>query len=74
MNKQIPILLVSGDKDPVGDCGKVVKKTYEALNKAGVKNVSMKLYPGDRHDILHEKDKQNVYKDIEEWLKSSFKP
>ena len=70
MNKQIPILLVSGDKDPVGDCGKGVKKTYEALNKAGVKNVSMKLYPGDRHDILHEKDKQNVYKDIEEWLKS----
>lgn len=69
MNKDIPVLLLSGAMDPVGDCGKGVEKTFSTLKKAGIKNVSMKLYPGDRHDILHEKDKMDVYKDIEEWIK-----
>ena len=68
MSKDIPILLFSGEKDPVGDCGKGVEKTYKALKKSGVKNVTMKLYPGDRHDILHEKDKDNIYSDVENWI------
>lgn len=69
MNKDIPVLLLSGEMDPVGDCGKGVRKTFETLKKAGVKTISMKLYPEDRHDILHEKDRMDVYRDIEKWVK-----
>lgn len=68
MDKNIPIFLISGDKDPVGDCGKGVNKTYKAFKKAGVQNVTVKLYPNDRHDILHEKNYLDVYEDILSWI------
>lgn len=68
MKKDTPILLLSGEMDPVGDCGKGVEMTFKALKKAGANNVTIKLYPGDRHDILHEKDKDNIYLDIEKWI------
>ena len=64
MNKDIEILLISGAMDPVGNCGKGVEKTYKALKKAGINNVTVKLIPNDRHDILHEKDKLEVYNSI----------
>lgn len=68
MNINIPILLVSGDKDPVGDCGKGVEKTYNTFKKVGIKDVTMKLYPGLRHDILNEDCKDEIYEYLYQWL------
>lgn len=68
MDKKLPILLISGDKDPVGDCGKGVRATEKVLRKAGVKDISVKMYSGLRHDILHEKEKDQVYADVYNWL------
>ena len=45
MNLNTPILFISGEMDPVGDCGKGVKRAYESFRKTGVRNVSLKLYP-----------------------------
>ena len=53
-NKQMPVLLLSGQDDPVGNAGKGVLKIYNAMNKARMKNVMMHLFPGARHDLLHE--------------------
>lgn len=66
--RELPILLLSGSKDPVGDNGKMVVKAYNAYKAAGVKNIKMKLYDGMRHEILNEIDKEEVYKDILDWL------
>ena len=52
-NRQTPVLLLSGGDDPVGDGGKGVTLVYHAMEKAGIA-VSMELYPGARHDLLHE--------------------
>lgn len=68
MDKDLPVLLISGDMDPVGDCGKGVKATEKVLRKAGVKDISVKMYPGLRHDILHEKEKDQIYADVYSWL------
>ena len=68
MDKNVPILLISGNNDPVGESGKGVKRTYDSLKKAGVENVAMKLYPGLRHDILREKEKMDVFGDIYKWM------
>ena len=70
MNKNLPVLFVSGQEDPVGDYGEGVICAKNALVKAGLENVSMKLYPGDRHEILNETDREVVYQDIYEWLDS----
>ncbi len=64
----MPIFLISGSKDPVGDYGKGVTEVYKNLKKTGHKNVSMKLYEDARHEILNEINRDEVYKDIIEWL------
>ena len=68
--KKIPVFFVSGEEDPVGDYGEGVIGAKNDLVRAGLENVSMKLYPGDRHEILNETDKDIVYQDIYEWLEA----
>lgn len=66
--KDLPLFLVSGAEDPVGNCGKGVKEAYNTYQKAGIKDISWKLYPTDRHEILNELDREDVYKDIFAWI------
>lgn len=68
--KDLPIFLVSGDKDPVGKNTKGVLKAYNSYKKAGIINVKYKFYPGVRHEILNELNKKEVYKDIISWIES----
>ena len=68
VNKDLPILLISGDMDPVGDYGKGVAKVRDLLKAAGVKDLQMTLYPQGRHEILNEIDRQVVYSDVATWL------
>lgn len=67
--KDLPILLVSGSEDPVGDDGKGVEKVYQQLQKAGIQDVTMKLFEGMRHEIHNEADKQMVFDYIYDWMK-----
>ncbi len=68
IDSKLPLLLVSGDKDPVGENGKAVTKVYETLVSKG-KNATLKLYGGARHEILNEFCKKEVYSDILEFIK-----
>ena len=72
MNKDIPVYFMSGDMDPVGECGKGVQKAYNNFLEAGMKDVSIKLYPGGRHEMLNEINKDEVYTDILAWLGSKI--
>lgn len=65
---ELPFFIVSGEEDPVGDAGLGVSKVYEMYQNAGITDVTMKLYPNDRHEILHELDKDVVYDDIYTWM------
>lgn len=66
--KTLPLLLVSGEDDPVGDLGKGVKRILRRYRQVGMTDVNMILYPGDRHEILNETDKEKVWSDILQWL------
>lgn len=68
MDKQIPVGIFSGDADPVGGMGKGVEKVYNYFVSAGCEDVTMKLYPGARHEILNETNRQEVYGDLLVWL------
>lgn len=70
MRKNIPLLVISGEADPVGNLGAGTKAAYQELKKAGIKDVTLKLYQGDRHEILNEIDRQQVYEDIYQWVDS----
>ena len=73
MPKNIPILFVSGEDDPVGNFGKGVKAAAKSVEDAGCRNVEMKLYPNDRHEILNELDRKQVYEDLYNWLQDKLK-
>lgn len=64
---QLPILLVSGEMDPVGAYGKGVRQVYRDLKQTGHSGVVLKLYPEDRHEILNETDREVVFADIAAW-------
>ena len=68
MNMDIPVIFVSGDQDPVGSFGAGVQRSYEKFKVAGVKDLSIKLYEGDRHEILNELDRETVYEDLYKWM------
>ncbi len=68
MRKDLPIFIVSGDQDPVGDLGEGVKKVYQLMKEANIKEVDMKLYENDRHEILNETNYQTVYQDLYDWI------
>lgn len=63
-----PVLLISGAKDSVGFFGKAVIEVADALMLAGL-DPQVILYPGDRHEILHEDDREKVFSDVRQFLK-----
>ena len=60
----LPILIISGEMDPVGGMGKGVRKVSRYLQNSGHTRVTFKLYPGARHEILNEINRQEVVGDV----------
>lgn len=52
--KDMPILLISGECDPVGNNGKGVRSLKKLLDQAGLSNIDFRLMSNCRHDLLHE--------------------
>lgn len=73
MPKELPVHFIAGDMDPVGDYGEGVKKAYEDFVQTGMERVSIKLYPGGRHEILNETNKMQVYGEIYTWIMERVK-
>ncbi len=70
MRSSMPLLVVSGDSDPVGNLGVGTTAVYEAFRKGGIKDTTLKLYKGDRHEILHEMDREQVFADLYQWMEA----
>ena len=68
VSKNLPIFIFSGDKDPVGNFGKGLKRLYHTYKKHGIKDVTLKLYPEGRHEMLNEINKVEVMKDVLHWI------
>ena len=67
----LPMYIFSGTMDPVGNYGKDVFNTYELYKDvAKLENVKLKLYEDGRHEMLNEVNKDEVYKDILEWIEA----
>lgn len=64
----LPVLLVAGEQDPVGNYGKGVMQVYHKYSKKQIQDIELKLYKDDRHEIIHELDYQVVYQDILSWI------
>ncbi len=66
--KQLPVLMLSGQEDPVGDYTKGVLRVYDSLVVRGMYDIVIKLYTDMRHEVLNEKKRYMVYEDIYKWI------
>lgn len=64
VRKDLPILLISGAEDPVGEYAKGIDEVYNKLLQSGHTAVEEKLYPECRHEVLNELNKEEVYEDL----------
>ncbi len=72
MDPDTPVYFLSGDSDPVGSMGKGVRKVEEMFRSAGCKDVTVKLYPGGRHEMFNETNRQEVFQDLLDWIESKL--
>lgn len=68
IRNDLPLLFIYGEEDPVGDYGKTVKALFEIYKNKGMSNVRLLAYPGDRHELLNENDKEKVEQDVLDWF------
>lgn len=66
--RELPILIVSGDNDPVGRFGAGVRQLADLYRQLGFSRVRCKLYPGGRHELLNETNREEVTDDVLQWL------
>lgn len=71
--KELPVMLMSGEEDPIGDYGKGTKRVYRRLVNAGMKNVTIRLYVDARHELINEINRKEVYEDILNWTEKVLK-
>ena len=73
LNKDLPILVMSGDMDPVGGWGKGVETVVEMLKEAEIKDLTVKLYPGARHELHSETCRDEFFSDLIGWIEGRIK-
>ena len=70
LDNSLPVLICSGNCDPVGNYGKGPNEVFDILDAAGFSDIELKIYNGARHEILNETNRAEVYEDILRWLNS----
>ena len=70
MEKDVPVYLFSGAKDPVGANGEGVKRVGREIQSAGVHDVTVKLYPDGRHEMFNELNRAQVWTDLIHWMEA----
>lgn len=72
IRKDLPIAIFCGQDDTAGQKGKMPKMLYKRYKKAGLTDVTLKLYENDRHEILNELDKEVVYNDVLDFIEKAL--
>lgn len=72
IRKNLPMLIISGDADPVGDYAKGIWKTAHQYERTGMENITTMLFTDGRHELLNEVNKEEVFASIYHWLKGEI--
>jgi alpha-beta hydrolase superfamily lysophospholipase len=68
VRNDLPILVTSGDADPLSGGGQLVQLLGQRYRDAGVTDLTVSLYPEARHEIFNETNRDEVTADVIEWL------
>jgi alpha-beta hydrolase superfamily lysophospholipase len=68
IRSDLPVYLFSGNKDPVGQMGRGPEQLVKRYQESGVKDIELVLYPGARHELFHETNKEEAITNLIHWL------
>ena len=68
IRSDLPILIVSGDADPLAGGGQLVEVLGQRYRSAGVTDVTVQLFPGARHEIFNEINRDEITTYVLDWL------
>jgi len=72
MDKMMPVLFFSGALDPVGEETVGLMRAVEGFRSVGCRDVTVKVYPEGRHEMLNEINRMDVYADVLAWIRSKI--
>ncbi|MBR2019589.1 MAG: lysophospholipase [Clostridia bacterium] len=72
LSKDLPVMVISGEADPVGAYGAGPQRVAEKLLAADMRDVTLKLYPEMRHEIVNELEHETVWTDLREWMEQKL--
>lgn len=72
IEKKLPLFIIAGEDDPVGNYGDSVTKLYDYYNRLSLNNLTLKIYTNRRHELLNEMNKEIIYDDILEWIQKNI--
>ena len=64
----LPVLMIAGELDPVGRKGAAVRELADRYRALGLRDVQVTLYPGARHELLNETNRDEVVRDVIGWI------
>lgn len=73
LSKTLPIFSVSGSDDPFGDCGNGVRELFQMYESLHVEDAKYIIYPGGRHEMLRETNREEVFSDIIGWIENHLR-
>lgn len=66
--KNLAVFVFGGSEDPIGAYGQAVRETADGYRAAGLRDVTDRVYPGGRHEMLNEINRADVYRDLANWI------
>ena len=66
----LPLLLISGSDDPLAGGGDLIRLLGQRYSDAGVRDVTVHVYPGARHELFNETNRDEVTSDVIAWLQA----
>ena len=70
--RDLPILFLTGEADPVGGCSKQIKQLHNIYKQLSFTNTNLKVYPDARHELINEPNAPEVFEDIITYLKQTL--
>jgi alpha-beta hydrolase superfamily lysophospholipase len=68
----LPVYIMAGERDPLNNRLAHIRKLHQALEEAGVRNVTLRVYPDARHELVNETNRDEVTRDFVEWLEKQL--
>jgi alpha-beta hydrolase superfamily lysophospholipase len=72
--RDLPLLVIAGDRDPVSDSTKGLERLLERYRRAGLQKVTHRFYEGARHELFNETNRDEVLDDLVAWLDDALAP